>query len=106
MPPATPDLQIRAEKTAEFGQVTGPGNTDRTEEASAGNVDLDQPVVLDIILGPERLIDVEMNGRQCVVTRGTKNPSGNSLFLFSEGGDVTFDRDRNPDMESSTTMER
>lgn len=97
-----------AEKTVSFGQVTGPGKNiiPPNNKGIASDVDLDQPVSLDIILGPQGLIDVELNGRQCVVTRGIKNTSNNRLFLFSEGGDVTFDQIEIRKWESSTTMER
>jgi hypothetical protein len=94
------------ENTAGFGQISGPGKHKFTPwMGSAKNVGLDQPVALDVILGPEGLIDVELNGRQCVVTRGTKNPSSNKLFLFSEGGDVRFDQIEIRKWESATTIE-
>jgi len=96
-----------AEKTASFGQVAGPGKHNFAPGmASVKNVALDQPVAIDIILGPEGLIDVELNGQQCVVRRGIKNSSSNRLFLFSEGGNVTFDQIEIRKWESSTTLER
>ncbi len=94
------------EKTAAFGRVAGPGKHQFPPLIrSAKNVEFDQPVVLDIILGPEGLIDAELNGQHCVVMRGTKDPSTNRLFLFSEGGDVTFDQIEIRKWESSTTIE-
>ena len=93
-----------AEKTASYGQVAGPGK--HIFAPGMGSVkNVDQPGTLDIILGPESLIDVELNGRQCVVKRGSKDPSHNRLFLFSEGGDVTFDQIEIRKWESSTTLE-
>jgi len=95
------------EKTASFGRVAGPGKHQFPPLVrSAKNVEFDQPVVLDIILGPEGLIDAELNDQHCVVMRGTKDPSNNRLFLFSEGGDVTFDQIEIRKWESSTTLER
>jgi hypothetical protein len=96
-----------SEKKAAFGHVTGPG-TYRFEPwmGSAHNLKLDQTVSLDVILGPQGLIDVELNGERCVVTRGTKDLSHNRLFLFSEGGNIVFDQIEVRPWESFTTLEK
>jgi hypothetical protein len=73
---------------------------------SAHNLKLDQTVSLDVILGPQGLIDVELNGERCVVTRGTKDLSHNRLFLFSEGGNIVFDQIEVRPWESFTTLEK
>ncbi len=93
-----------AEKTASFCRVAGPGK--HVIAPGMGSVThVDQPAALDIILGPEGLIDIQLNGQQCLVKRGTKDPSHNRLFLFSEGGNVAFDLIEIRKWEASTTVE-
>lgn len=81
-----------AEKTIAFSHVAGPGKHIASGlETQKGVEGLDRTVSIDIILGPEGLVDVELNGRHCMVMRGDKNPACNRLFLFSDGGNVTFE---------------
>jgi len=81
-----------AEETVAFSHVAGPGKHVASGlETLKGVEGLAQAVSFDIILGPEGLVDVELNGQRCIVMRGDKNPACNRLFLFAEGGNVTFE---------------
>lgn len=78
-------------RTAVFDRVTGPGTHVAQGWGKCQGIDgLDRLVSLDVILGSEGLVDVEINGTHCVTTRASKNPDSNRLFLFSEGGNVEF----------------
>lgn len=78
--------------TASFSRVSGPGkHTAVGVEEIKGIEGLGQSAALDIILGPQGLIDVEINGTHCIAMRGTKSPTSDRLFLFSEGEDTAFD---------------
>jgi sucrose-6-phosphate hydrolase SacC (GH32 family) len=94
-----------AEKTASFSHVVGPGKhvaATKIEQVEG----LEQPVALDAIIGPQGLVDVELNGRYCITMRGTKDPACNRLFLFAEGGAVTFENIEIRPWEPATTVIR
>ena len=93
-------------KTVAYGCFNGSDMTVEPKGKQFGISDLELPVVLDVILGPEGLVDVEINGRQCITTRGSKNPDDNRLFLFSENGNVGFENIEIRSWTPAATIER
>jgi len=95
------------EKTVAFSHVAGTGKHVASGiETLTGVEGLDQTVSFDIIQGPEGLVDVELNGRRCLIIRGDKNPAFSRLFLFAEGGDATFEAIAIRPWEPFATMSR
>jgi len=95
------------EKSAVFKHVTGPDRYVASGiEKLTGLECADHAVSLDIILGPDGLIDVEMDGRHCMTMRGEKDPSSNRLFLFSKGGNTKFENIEIRPWEPVTTVLR
>jgi len=96
-----------AKGTASFNRVSGPGKHTEVGVEQIKDIEgLGQSASLDIILGPEGLIDVEINGTHCITMRGPKTPSNDRLFLFSEGGDTTFENVEVREWMPSTTVRR
>ena len=78
-------------ETVAYGSFNGSDMTVEQGGNQFGTNDLELPFFLDVILGPNGLVDVEINGQRCITTRGSKNPDDNHLFLFSEDGNVVFE---------------
>lgn len=93
------------EKSAVFKHVTSPGRHVASGIEKLTGIET-ADVSFDIILGPEGLIDVEMNGRHCMTMRGAKEPSCNRLFLFSDAGNVTFENIEIRPWEPVATVKR
>jgi hypothetical protein len=96
-----------AKKRAVFDRVTGAGTHVEQGLGKCLGIDgLNRPINLDVILGPDGLVDVEINGMHCVTTRASKDPDSNRLFLFSEGGEVVFENIEIRPWEPVSTMDR
>jgi len=78
-----------AQKTVSMGPVTGKGQFREVKKLSQVN-GLEKPVSLDIILGPEGLVDLEINNERCLAFRGAKDSSFNRIFLFSDKVETDF----------------
>lgn len=80
-----------AGRTAAFGTILGRNKHNETREIKEVSA-LNQPIALDLILGPNGIVDLEINRERCLTGRGSPSADFRRLFLFSDGGQVRFEK--------------
>lgn len=80
-----------AERTAAFGAIVGRNKHNEIREIREVSA-LDLPIAIDLILGPNGMVDLEINRQRCLTGRGSQPADSKRLFLFTEGGQVLFEK--------------
>lgn len=92
------------EKAAVYGSILGPDKHNEIREIKeVGGID--QLIAVDLILGPNGIVDLEINNQRCLTGRGSANADFRRCFLFSEGGEVLFENIEVLPWEPNATME-
>ncbi len=85
-------VELRITPGDKAARLGSPGGASPKPNApGTGLTGLGQPFRLEMILGPNGIVDVCLAGRHALITRGPKDAAGDRLVLFADGGAVVFE---------------